>query len=147
MAKHKRRYITGIHKSPKSKELIHFRSSWEFVVCLYLDDDPEVTEYAYEAVKIPYIANRKSGKVRHYYPDFLITYKSGKVVLAEVKRQNQVDNLKVVKKTEAGKTWAKENKAEFQLWTDKMILPLQKLYKLKLNPPVKRKKKRRKTGK
>ncbi|MFA6049721.1 MAG: TnsA endonuclease N-terminal domain-containing protein [Candidatus Paceibacterota bacterium] len=138
----KSRYKTGIHNSIKCKLPIKYRSGWEFTICLYLDQNPDVAEYSYEALAIPYIANVKSKKVRHYYPDFLVTYADGHQVLAEVKRQNQVMNIKVVKKAEAARLWcAKQNpQVSYEFWTDKMILPLQKAQKLREQQTVPKKK-------
>jgi len=138
----KSRYKTGIHKSPKCTTPINYRSSWEYTICLYLDDDPEVVSYSYESIKIPYIANKKSGRLRNYYPDFLVHYANGKTLLVEVKRQNQLNNLKVIKKAEAGKLWASQNKAEYRFWSDKMVLPLKRAYKIKLAAQHPKKKKR-----
>jgi hypothetical protein len=124
----KGRYKTGIYVSKKSNLPIKYRSSWEYYVCCHLDNDPDVVQYFYEQIKIPYIANIKSGKVRIYYPDFLIFYKNGDKKLVEVKRKNQVNNFKVVKKAEAAKKWAEKYNVEYLFWTEEIIKPIMKLY-------------------
>jgi len=128
----KRHYKTGVHNSPKCSSPIKYRSGWELAICIYIDEDPNVIEYSYEPFKIPYISNKKCAKIRNYIPDFLITYKDGHKILAEVKRQDKLNDLIVKKKIEAGKQWAAQQKnITYQLWTDNMILPLLKLQKLK----------------
>lgn len=69
-----------------------FRSSWEFQFCKFCDEHPSVTQWASEAVRIPY-RNPLTGKQTIYVPDFFIAYadKQGKskVELIEVKPSNQ----------------------------------------------------------
>jgi hypothetical protein len=128
-------YHTGVHISPKCKEPINFRSGWERTICCYLDNMIEVDEYWYESVKIPYVANLRSSRVRYYLPDFVIKFTDGSMKMVEVKRENQLTNLKVMKKAEAARAWCKIQKIKitYEFWTDKLILPLQKIEKQSLN--------------
>ncbi len=130
--KKKGHYHTGVHKSPKCKESICYRSGWERTICYYLDNLNTVDEYWYESVKIPYIANARSSKVRYYLPDFVVKFTDGSMKMVEVKRENQLSNLKVRKKADAARDWCSKQKTKitYEFWTDKMILPLQKLEKL-----------------
>jgi len=129
--KRRSRYHTGVHISPKCKDPINFRSGWEKTICIYLDGLITVDEYWYESVKIAYVANLRSSKVRYYLPDFVVKFSDGSMKMVEVKRENQLTNIKVVKKAEAAHAWCKVQKIKitYEFWTDKMILPLQKLYK------------------
>jgi hypothetical protein len=125
----KGRYKTGIHKSPKCLNEMKYRSGWELVVAIYLDEDDKVDSYAYEPIAIEYISNVRSGKVRRYYPDFLVNYKDGTRILVEVKRLNQLNNLIVQKKAKAAEEWCKKQnqKTEYQFWTDQIVKSLKKI--------------------
>lgn len=123
----KGRYKTGIHKSPKATKPIEYRSGWELEVCKYLDSEPSVVSYEYESIAIPYISNVRTGKVRNYFPDFLVNYADGKKIMVEVKRNDKLTNLKVMKKTEAGRQWCQQNGATYELWTNQLIEKIRKL--------------------
>lgn len=117
--------------SVKCKKPIGYRSGWERAVCLYLDSNPQVTEYFYEEVIIPYLSNTKSTKIRKYFPDFIVVFKDGTKKMIEVKRQNQVDNIRVQKKATAAIAWcARQNPPmTYEFWTDPIVLPLVKAFK------------------
>jgi hypothetical protein len=129
----KTRYHTGVHNSPKCNAPINYRSGWEYTVCKYLDNDPSVLAYAYESIEIRYTSNQTTKRLRKYLPDFLIWYADGKVKMVEVKRQNQLTNLRVQRKAEAAKIWCASQKPEiiYEFWTDKIVLPLQKAEKIR----------------
>ena len=69
------------------------RSSWEFHFCNFLDNNPSVTLWASEPIRIPYI-NPFTGKQSSYVPDFLIEYVDAKgkkhVELIEIKPFSQM---------------------------------------------------------
>ena len=69
-----------------------FRSSWELAFMRMCDNHPNITKWASENVKIPYM-NPMSGKYSNYVPDFMIQYidKDGKehVEVIEIKPSNQ----------------------------------------------------------
>jgi hypothetical protein len=118
------RYKTGIHISPKSPEPICYRSGWELIVAQILDMDSSVEQYFYEAIKIPYLSNIKTHKVRTYYPDFLVVYKDGTAKLVEVKQKRMMNNKLVLKKAEAGRQWAenqKKRQTTYEIWEDSTI--------------------------
>ena len=75
-----------------------YRSSWEFAFMRFCDEHASVTQWASEAIKIPY-RNPLTGKNTIYVPDFFIVYgdKVGKkrVELIEVKPANQTLREKV----------------------------------------------------
>jgi hypothetical protein len=123
----KGRYRTGTHKSPKASKPIDYRSGWELEVCKYLDHEPSVVSYEYETIIIPYISNIRTGKVRRYFPDFLVTYQDGKRVMVEVKRNDKLTNPLVMKKTEAGRQWCQQNGAIYELWCDTLIGKIKKI--------------------
>lgn len=71
---------------------IWYRSSWELAFMSRLDTDPRVLAWASEELIIPY-ADRVSGRVRRYFPDFLIKRigRDGEVrtIVIEIKPYNQ----------------------------------------------------------
>lgn len=129
----KSRYHTGVHNSPKCPTPIHYRSGWELTVCQYLDLDPNVLAYGYECVIIPYTSGPTTKKIRKYFPDFVVWYADGKIRMVEVKRQNQLTNPRVQRKAEAARLWCDQQnpKMIYEFWTDKVVLPLQKAFKLR----------------
>lgn len=114
-----------------------YRSSWEFAFMKFCDEHPYVTNWASEAVKIPY-RNPLTGKQTIYVPDFFVVYadKGGKqkVELIEVKPKNQAvaENLgrsQVNKahyiinmaKWEAARHWCKQKGIFFRVITEEDI--------------------------
>ena len=69
-----------------------YRSSWEWAFMRMCDNNPNITKWASEAIRIPY-RNPLTGKHTIYVPDFFVVYndKQGKqkVDLIEVKPANQ----------------------------------------------------------
>ena len=116
-------YKTGIHISPKCKTPIAYRSGWELEVAKFLDNSDFVVEYGYECVVIQYISNTQTGKIRSYYPDFLITYKDGSKKLVEVKRKDKLNDPKVIKKAKAAESWcANQNpKIKYEFWSNLIV--------------------------
>lgn len=129
--KRKRHYITGTHHSPKCPTPINYRSGWEYTVALYLDQDPNVLSYEYESINIRYAI---AGRYRTYTPDFLILYKDGKKVIAEIKRADKLTDRKVIAKAVATRKWLKENKLgdyDYQFWTNAVVESFRKLLEVK----------------
>jgi hypothetical protein len=90
--KNPEKYIGG--KSPT------YRSSWEFAFMRFCDTNEHVSNWASEAIRIPY-RNPLSGKYTIYVPDFFVVYvdRNSKqhVELIEVKPSNQAVKEKVGK--------------------------------------------------
>jgi len=82
--KHPEKYV--------GKGSIQMRSSWETHFAYFLDNNPNILEWASEAIRILYKHPFK-GKNTFYVPDFLIRYKdrTGTIVteLIEIKPLNQ----------------------------------------------------------
>lgn len=74
------------------KNLPYARSSWELTFMRWCDNNPSITEWASEVIRIPYF-NPVSNKNTMYVPDFLIKFtdKNGKVrtELIEVKPKKE----------------------------------------------------------
>tara|TARA_B100001057_G_scaffold383210_1_gene389384 strand:+ start:20906 stop:21340 length:435 start_codon:yes stop_codon:yes gene_type:complete len=114
-----------------------YRSSWEYTFMKFCDEHSSVTQWASEAVKIPY-KNPLTGKQTIYVPDFFIVYadKGGKqkVELIEVKpknqsvkenlgrsRANQAHYVMNMAKWSAAKSWCKQKGIFFRVITEEDI--------------------------
>ncbi|MEK9804665.1 MAG: TnsA endonuclease N-terminal domain-containing protein [Euryarchaeota archaeon] len=114
-----------------------YRSSWEFAFMRFCDEHPSVSQWASEAVKIPY-RHPLTGKHTVYVPDFFIAYanKTGKqkVELIEVKPENQSLREKTGRsranqahwvinqaKWEAARAWCKQKGIYFRIVTENDI--------------------------
>jgi len=78
-----------------------YRSSWEFVFMQFCDNNPNILQWASEAIHIAY-RNPLTGKNTIYVPDFLITYND-----PSGKPRAEVIEVKPTKETslqEAGKS-------------------------------------------
>lgn len=108
-----------------------YRSSWEFAFMKMCDEHPSVSQWASEAIRIPY-RNPLSGKQTIYVPDFFIVYVDAKgkklVEIIEVKPQNQtvkekLGNSRVNQahwivnqaKWEAANSWCKQKGIRFRI--------------------------------
>lgn len=111
-----------------------YRSSWEFAFMKFCDENPAVSKWASESVRIPY-RDPLTGKFTIYVPDFLIQYTDrkgkGRVELIEVKPENQMLKEKVgrdrgrqaqyirnLAKWEAARAWSKQKGIYFRVITE-----------------------------
>jgi hypothetical protein len=126
--KRKSRFKTGSYESVKcTNGPMSYRSGWELIVGQYLDIDPDVKSWEYEPFKIQWVSNTKTGRIRLYIPDFFIIYCNGTRKLIEVKGDRFVNRPTVQKKARMGISWAKNNQAEYEMWTGKKITALKKI--------------------
>ncbi len=122
------RYKTGVHPSQKCLNgPAEYRSGWEKEVLIYLDGAQNVENYLYEGVKIPYVSNIRTKKIRTYYPDFLIRYTTGEIVMVEVKRKDKLADPCVIKKKRAAEDWCQKEGIEYQIWTNDIIKTLKRI--------------------
>lgn len=84
----------------------------------YLDRDESVKEFKYECLKIPYMSNSRTKRVRNYIPDVLVTYVDGRQILVEIKPSSRVLNKTNVKKFEAATRWCVDSGIEFVVITE-----------------------------
>ena len=111
-----------------------YRSGWEFTFMKFCDEHRAISQWASEAVKIPY-RNPLTGKHTIYVPDFFIVYNDqrGKqrVELIEVKPKNQTVKEKLGKsrhnqaswivnqaKWESARAWCKQKGIFFRVNTE-----------------------------
>lgn len=119
-----RRCKTGIHTSPKLKNVMTYRSGWELTFALELDFDPNVVAYLYEPLAIGYVTNVNSGRVRKYFPDFIVFFADGSKKMIEVKRDDKVQTPLIQRKAKAALDWCKKNGATYEFITSVTIKEL-----------------------
>jgi hypothetical protein len=114
-----------------------YRSSWEFVFMQFCDNNPAITQWASEAIKVPY-RNPLTNKSTIYVPDFLIVYTdaAGKqhaevievkptkeTSLQEAGRSTRAQAAAIINmaKWEAARAWCKQQGLTFRVVTEKEI--------------------------
>lgn len=115
--KKRRGYHRGLYTSPIAGEC-KFRSSWEEKYMKHLDSNSEVAKWSYESFFIEYLANKTTGKMRKYYPDFLVEMKDGSKFVVEIKQKRKLEQLVVRKKTKAAEEWCVSHGAIYKLLTE-----------------------------
>jgi len=118
--KRKGHYHTGVHVSTKTGQECKYRSGWELLYMQYLDVDPNVISYEYEKMFIPYLSNKKTGKLRKYYPDFYVVRKDGNFLI-EIKPSKRVSQAKVKKKLDAALIWCSEHSVTLEIITEREL--------------------------
>lgn len=106
---------TGTYNSTKMNDTFRFRSSWELRHMKALDADISVLSWLYESFRIPYVWE---GKMKHYVPDFLVTFADGHHELQEVGVKKLKNVGKQAAKSAAGAEWARQNNASFRVVSD-----------------------------
>lgn len=122
-------YHTGTYNSSKCDRPIKYKSNWEKIVCEYLDWNPEVSSYEYESVVIPYITNKRSNRIRKYFPDLLVKFTNNTTKMIEVKPLRKTTNALVMKKAEAARIWCEKRGMTYEFWTENEIKQFKKLMK------------------
>ena len=114
-----------------------YRSSWEFAFMRFCDENPNVSKWASEAIRIPY-KNPLTGRHTIYVPDFFIAYSDAdgrqRVEVIEVKpdnqtvkenvgrsRANQAHWIRNQAKWEAARAWCKQHNIYFRVITEQDI--------------------------
>ncbi len=110
-------YHTGTHVSPKAGEC-SFRSGWELLYMQWLDAESTVKSYQYEGVIVPYINNVRSGKIRRYWPDFIVEYTDGRRIMVEIKPKKRLDQANVQKKLAAAGQYCLEHEMALEIVTE-----------------------------
>jgi hypothetical protein len=113
-----------------------YRSSWEFVFMQFCDNNPNIINWASEAVHINY-RNPLTGKNTIYVPDFLITYgdangaQRAEVIEIKPKKETTLEGAKNIRdqaaailnfaKWEAARAWCRAHNLTFRVVTEDMI--------------------------
>jgi len=117
---------------------IIFRSSWEYSVMKWLDENLNILKWGSETVIVPYsIYNGKEYENHRYFIDFDFTYKDGRKFLIEVKPKSQTISPKYRRsekyikecqtfiknqyKWQAADIYAKKRGMIFEVWTEDVL--------------------------
>lgn len=115
--KRKGHYHRGTHVSPIAGEC-KYRSGWEQKYMEHLDADPSVVSWSYEKLVIEYVSNKKTKKIRKYYPDFQVEYLDGRKVIIEIKPSRKLQQAAVIKKVRAAKEWCTMHDFDYKILTE-----------------------------
>ena len=115
--KRKGHYHTGVHASPKAGDC-KYRSGWELAFMQHLDADVGVSSYEYEKLAIPYVSNVRTGRLRRYFPDFLVQHTDGRRRLVEIKPKKRVQQAAVQKKLKAAQAWCSAHDVSLEVITE-----------------------------
>ena len=149
---------SGIYKVKNPKKYkgdftnVVYRSGWELKVFIWCDNNDDVREWSSEEIVVPYFY-QVDKKYHRYFVDLKIKYKSGKVVLVEIKPEKETElpqgqkrtkkyinealtYVKNMNKWEAADSYAKDRGWEFQVWTEKTLQEMKLMTKMpgKLKP-------------
>jgi hypothetical protein len=114
-------------------KFLMYKSSLEYKMMLYCDKNPNILQWNYENIRLPY-KDKNTGETKHYYIDFEIlanTNKGPKKIWVEVKSycetippknkkniKNQQIYLKNLSKWETAEKEAKARGIEFKIITE-----------------------------
>lgn len=123
---------TKLFNSVKDEPII-YRSGLELQFINFCENNPKITHWASEPIKIEYF-NRMKDKISNYFPDYIIENYKGEKTIVEIKPFNQtikpspVDSLWLkeqwvqnVDKWTAAKQFAEENNMKFIIITEKFF--------------------------
>lgn len=108
----------GFYTSTKTGRTHEYRSGWEARYFAHLDADPSILTWDYESLRIPYVSNTKSIRMRTYIPDLLVERSDGTKALIEIKPARKVDQAMNVKKFAAARFWCAERGMTFEVVTE-----------------------------
>ncbi len=139
------RYHQGrfIPKNPSkyagNPQNIVYRSSWEKSVFVWCDMNPNVENWSSEELIVQYVC-RTDGQQHRYFPDIIIKYSSGAIVMVEIKPSAQTKRPvikkgmrkrrileesyiynKNVSKWEAAIEFCRKRNWSFQIWTEETL--------------------------
>jgi len=133
------KYSQGIYEIQNPDKYVgigkpKYRSSWELSVMNMCDNNPAISQWASESIKIPY-KDPLTGKQTVYVPDFLVIFvdnnKKKRAELWEVKpakqafkesvgknKYDQAQYVRNVVKWAAAQNWCKQNNVHFRIITE-----------------------------
>ena len=127
--------FTNPQKYVGNIENVVYRSLWERNVMIWLDENPNVKEWASEEIFFRY-DHPVTGKSARYFPDFYVKMIDGQIRIIEVKPKKQVDKpvqpkRKTKRYIEEVATWltnqekwkeaqyhCDKNNMTFEIWTE-----------------------------
>lgn len=87
---------------------VRYMSSWEKSMHQFLDNNPNIIEWASEEIKIPYI-KPTDGKLHNYLPDYYIKYKNKRGQILQEIIEVKPDGQTRASKSKNSKTKVYEN--------------------------------------
>jgi len=111
-------YHTGVFVSKKTGQHCKYRSGWELLFLQHLDTSSDVRAFCYEGLKIPYISNTRSRRIRNYIPDIFVEYVDGRTSLIEIKPSRKLAQPTVQKKLAAAREWCGAHGAALEIITE-----------------------------
>lgn len=115
-------YHRGIHVSPKAGDC-SYRSGWELAYMIWLDANVDVITYSYEKIVIEYVSNKRTGKLRKYYPDFFVEYENRRELI-EIKPAKRLTQARVQKKLKAAEAWCVAHGVTLRVLTEQELKPM-----------------------
>lgn len=132
----------NIQKYNGNTKNITYRSLYELGLMKWLDENPDIISWSSEEIVIPYVC-KTDNKIHRYFIDFYVKFKSGKVLLIEIKpikqtkkpeskkgkskttlMEENITYIKNLSKWMAAKKYAEERGWEFNIWTEKTLIKL-----------------------
>lgn len=110
----------------KANKTISYRSMWELKAIELLETDANVVSFKFECVRIPYvygIRNDGTPQIRHYVPDFIITFTNNSMKMVEVKPNCYVNSAMNVAKASAAREYCREVGMTYEFWTQDILFP------------------------
>lgn len=114
----------GKFASLKMNSEFTYRSGWELAYFQFLETNSDVVKFFSESLRIPYVSNVRTGKLRIYIPDLLVEWSDGRKELIEIKPSRRLTNPKNIKKFSAAQIWCKANSVTFVVLTEKELKKL-----------------------
>lgn len=118
---------------------IIYRSSWEYAVMKWLDEQSAILSWGSESIVIPYYCEIDK-KIHRYFVDFDFTHKNGQTYLVEIKPEKYtippvkpkerasrkylkevIEWQKNTAKWISAKKWSEDRGYKFQVWTQHTI--------------------------
>lgn len=103
----------GKYTSTKTKQTIHYRSSWELELARLLDSREDVIMWEYEWTSIQY---QIDGVSRRYIPDFHVEMNDGSHIMIEVKPAGLIETNMNWKKQKVAIEFCMQNNWQYMTW-------------------------------
>ena len=84
----------------------------------HLDTNPDIVSWSYEKIAIPYVSNKRTGKLRNYYPDFMVENSDGTKNIIEIKPSKKLSHVTVKKKVQAAEIWCSDHGFTYKILTE-----------------------------
>ena len=126
----KTKYVSGSFYSKKNNASYTYRSSYELMCFIKLEQNPDVIQYLSETMSIPYIDSK--GLTRKYIPDLLVLFADGSMCIWEIKPLAMLKDADVKAKAAACKKHLrdtyKERNIKYEFITENKLFKNAKEY-------------------